>query len=286
MRVAIAAVAATSVVLAASSWGGVGARAAVGAQAVERVSAGDCTRPRSYDVVAVDPRHHISRETFIALLVRSERLWEVPSGLDLLRYRAGGAIRVKLIYDDRQVKYDEVAAAKAALERVKSANAAEKAARRPAAAEIARRRARYDQRVAYWNDRGGAPKQVVAELQQARAALNELVRTFNERTAAYNRSVGQFNRQVVGYNALVRSRTAIDGELGKAELGGTAVEIAVLSGGARDDVLIAHEFGHILGIRHIVGVGNIMNPTLARVLTGASPADLAALRSACAARGR
>ena len=272
--------------LAASSWGGVGARAAVGAQAAERVTAGDCTRPRSYDVAAVDPRHHISRETFIALLVRSERLWEAPSGLDLLRYQAGGAIRVKLIYDDRQVKRDEVAAAKAAVERAKSANAAEKAARRPAAAEIARRRARYDQRVAYWNDRGGAPKQAVGELQQERDALNALVRTFNERTAAYNRSIAQLNRQVVAYNALVRSRTATDGELGKAEVGGTAVEIAVLSGGARDDVLIAHEFGHILGIGHIVGAGNIMNPTLARVLTGASPADLAALRSACAAGGR
>ena len=218
--------------------------------------------------------------------MRSERLWEAPSGLDLLRYRAGGTIRVKLIYDDRQVKYDEVAAAKAAVERLKSANAAEKAALRPAAAEIASHRARYGQRVAYWNDRGGAPKQVVAELQQARAALNELVRTFNERTAAYNRSIGQFNRQVVAYNELIRSRTTTDGELGKAELGGTAVEIAVLSGGASDEVLIAHEFGHILGIRHIVGAGNIMNPRLVRAVNGASQADLAALRSACAAGGR
>ena len=112
------------------------------------------------------------------------------------------------------------------------------------------------------------------------------VRVFNERTAAYNRSVAAFNRQVVAYNALVRSRTGTDKELGKAELGGTAVEIAVLSGSAKDDVLIAHEFGHILGIGHIAGTGNIMNPTLVRVLTGASRADLAGLRAACAARGR
>ena len=124
-----------------------------------------------------------------------------------------------------------------------------------------------------------------AELQQERDALNELVRVFNERTAAYNRDVAEFNRQVVAYNALVRSRTGTDKELGKAELGGKAVELAVLEGTPKDNILIAHEFGHILGIGHIAGAGNIMNPTLARLLTRASGADLAGLRRVCAAAG-
>ena len=278
--------AAIAIALAAAASAGAGAREGAAARAAERASAGDCTRPRTYDVVTVDPRHHVSRQTFIALLVRSERLWEAPFGRDLLRYQPGGTIRVRLIYDERQLKFDEVVAAKAAVERGKAANAAEKAALKPASAEIARRRASYDKRIAYWNERGGAPKDVFAELQQQRDELNELVRVFNERTATYNRDVAEFNRQVVAYNALIRSRTGTDKELGKAELGGKAVEIAVLAGTAKDDVLIAHEFGHILGIGHIAGAGNIMNPLLARILTRASSADLAGLRRACAAAGR
>ena len=282
---ALAGAVACVLVLAAAVTAGAGTRAAAGAGAAARASAGDCTSPRTYDVVAVDPRHHISRATFVALLVRSERLWEAPFGRDLLRYQAGGTIRVKLIYDERQVKSDEVAAAKAAVERGKAANVVEKAALKPASAEIARRRAGYDQRVAYWNKRGGAPKDVFAELQLQRDELNELVRVFNERTAAFNRDVAESNRQVVAYNVLIRLRTGTDKELGKAELGGTAVEIAVLGGTPKDNVLIAHEFGHILGIGHIAGAGNIMNPTLVRELTVASGADLAGLRRVCGAAG-
>jgi hypothetical protein len=285
IRNLILAAAATVLALAAPGWGAGGAHGSGGEQAAGRASAGDCTRPLTYDVVAIDPRHHISRQAFVALLRRSERLWEAPSGLDLVRYVPGGTVKVELVYDDRQVKHDEVAAAAASVGRARSALATQKAALKPAAAEIARRRARFQQRVAYWNGRGGAPKDVHSALEQERAALNALVDTFNARTTAFNRSIAQLNLQVVAYNALIHSRTTTDEVLGKAALGGTAVEIAVLSGSGRDDVLIAHEFGHIFGIRHLPGAANIMNPQVVGVLTGASPADLAALRVACAAGG-
>lgn len=279
IRELIAAVAATSLAVAAPAWGTGGGGVAA------RAGASGCTTPRTYDVVQVDPRHHLSRQAFVALLGRSERLWEAPSGLDLLRYAPGGTVSVKLIYDSRQVNHDKVVAAAAAVDRARSALAAEKAALKKASIELARRKARFEQRVAYWNDRGGAPEQIRSELEQERAAINDLVRAFNARTAAYNRSIATFNRQVIAYNTLVRSRTATDEVLGKAEVGGRAIEIAVLKGTAKDAVLIAHEFGHILGIRHLPGAANIMNPKLVRVLTAASVADLAALRARCRAAG-
>ncbi len=52
----------------------------------------------------------------------------------------------------------------------------------------------------------------------------------------------------------------------------------------KDEVLVAHEFGHILGLEHIPGASNIMNPVLLRALTHASHADLTALQTACASR--
>lgn len=278
-RELIATLAAGSLALAAPAWG------AGGGGVVDRTGADDCTTPHTYDVVQVDPRHHLSRQAFVALLRRSERLWEAPSGLDLLRYAPGGMVRFRLIYDSRQVNHDKVVAAAAAVDRARSALAAEKAALKKASTVLARRKARFEQRVAYWNGRGGAPEQIRSELEEERAAINALVRAFNARTTAYNRSIAKLNRQVIAYNALVRSRSATDEVLGKAEVGGRSVEIAVLNGTAKDDVLIAHEFGHILGIRHLAGAANIMNPKLVRVLTAASPADLAALRAVCRAAG-
>ena len=95
-----------------------------------------------------------------------------------------------------------------------------------------------------------------------------------------NASIAQFNTAVSTRNGLTRARNS-KRELGRAQLGGTKVTIAVLHGNAEDEVVIAHEFGHILGIDHIPGPDNIMNPIFVKPLRHASPADLHALSTAC-----
>lgn len=71
-----------------------------------------CTTPLTYDVVRVDPGFRVTRAAFVALLQRSERIWETPFGGDLLRYEPGGAVEVSLVYDQRQVHETAVAAAR------------------------------------------------------------------------------------------------------------------------------------------------------------------------------
>ena len=71
--------------------------------------------PLTYDVVSVDPRHHLTRAAFVALLQRSERIWEAPLGRDLLRYAPGGTTKVSLAFDRRQVQENRIEAADAAI---------------------------------------------------------------------------------------------------------------------------------------------------------------------------
>ena len=259
------------------------AAAAAGASGATLRRSNGCTTPLTYDVVRVDPGFRITRAAFVALLQRSERIWEAPFGSDLLRYEPGGAVKVSLVYDQRQVHETELAAADAALARDRAVLAREKAdlARRHKVLDA--RRAKLNARIAYWDARGGATQAAYAGLKAEQGAVNALVEDFNARTSAYNGRVAAFNADVAARNTLAQPRTSDDEVLGTAEVGGRVLSIFVLSGTAKDESLVAHEFGHIFGIEHVEGADNVMNPVRVQTLLRASAADLAALRAACAA---
>ena len=242
--------------------------------------ASGCDQPLTYGVVRVDPGHHMSRSAFVALLERSERLWETPAHKNLLRYQPGGRVQVSLIYDDLQRLYDKVTAVDAAIARMRPALERQQ---RTIVAEEAQYKTRHAQlaaRIDYWNRRGGAPKALYTKLQTEQTALHQLAATLEAELRRANASIAQFNAAVSTRNRLVSARNS-KRELGSAQLGGTKVSIAVLHGNAEDEVVIAHEFGHIFGIDHIRGPENIMNPVFVKPLRHASPADLHALATAC-----
>jgi Matrixin len=243
-----------------------------------------CDHPLTYDVVRIDPGHHISRAAFIALLERSERLWEIPAGKDLLRYQPGGQVHVSLIYDNRQADADKVAAEEALIKQMRSSVNQQQAALRVEKAMLDARQTRLNRRIDYWNSRGGAPPNIYTALKAEGIAIQSQISDFNSHLQRMNQSVAQYNQLIDVRNTLAADADNNGREAGEAQLGGTEVSIFVLTGTAKDEVLVAHEFGHILGLEHIPGAGNIMNPVLVKGLTHASQADLAALQSACASR--
>jgi hypothetical protein len=237
----------------------------------------------------VDPRFHVSRAAFVALLERSERLWEAPLGRDVLRYEPGGRVQVSLIYDGHTTAYlaraqarktvDEkdaaIVDARADLDRLDS-----ELVRR--AAELATRKAALRERIDYWNARGGAPAKLFAELTAETSAVRRLIGSYNRDVARARHVETSLNALVRGRNALVLRMGDADMELGAAQVGGIEMKILALTGDADKDVTVAaHEFGHILGLEHVPGAANVMNPYLVRALATASSADLAALSHAC-----
>jgi hypothetical protein len=223
------------------------------------------------------------------LLERAETLWEAPTGLNLLEYKPGGEVKVSLVYDSRTIAFlkrrkvdEKIGAEDARVARLRLSL-------RRTDRELDQRRIGLDsrqtalnKRIDYWNARGGAPRGIYAKLKADTRAVNELLASFDRDLARARRAQSSFDDLVAAYNALVRRAGTFEVELGEAQLGGTEMELFALPGSpAKDATLAAHEFGHILGLQHIRGAGNIMNPYLVEALTRASAADLAELRRVC-----
>jgi hypothetical protein len=248
-----------------------------------------CSAPRTYDVVRVDPRFHISRSAFIALLERAERLWEVPTGRNLLQYEPGGEVHVSLVYDSRTAAYvaqqqsaKTIGSQDALLKQRRAALKAMQSDLDKRALELKTQKATLNKKVDYWNARGGAPANVIGEIRTEEDAINKLAAAFNLELVHEKNAEASFNALVSARNALAAHTAKGSVELGRARRGGTDMELFALSGdAAKDATLAAHEFGHILGLAHIPGADNIMNPYLVHALTRASAADLEALRRVC-----
>jgi hypothetical protein len=251
--------------------------------------AAGCSAPRTYDVVQVDPRFHVSRAAVIALLVQAERLWEVPMKRNLLQYEPGGQVHVSLVYDSRTTAYlahrrasTSIGGKDAVIARGRASLEQMQRDLDRKAHDLESRKAALNKRIQYWNGRGGAPKSMYQLLRSQQDSIVKATDAYNRELASERRAEASFNSLVAARNALVAGADKGTLELGRAQRGGTEMELFALTGNrAKDTTLAAHEFGHILGLAHIPGVRNIMNPYLVGALKQASPADVAALETVC-----
>jgi hypothetical protein len=267
-----------------------------------------CSSPLLYYVDRMDGRFQISRAALDDALRDAEKIWEQTAGVDLLELSASAeGMPVTLHFDDRQRLADEkrrfearlankagtlddmreqYEAMTAELEQMKRSFDAD------AAAYDGSLRA-YNRDVEQWNSRGGAPQAVATELAATREALASAEQELREAESRINVLVRKINALVERENVVVGDFQQEAEEL--AEHVGESREftqgdyrdgaITVYQFDSPDELrlVLAHEFGHALGIGHVPGDSSIMFRRRAgqSIAAGLSPEDLSALAARC-----
>jgi hypothetical protein len=270
-----------------------------------------CTPAMSYSIGSIDPRFGISLEDFAEISQDVELVWESPFNKEFFQYDPASEFKINLIFDDRQQRtideknirteigtQEQIYRSK--VNQYEVLHEEHKNLSQAYDAQVSsydQRLKKYNDEVAYWNQNGGAPnneytrlqreknslQREASDLEQQRRVLNQKVAVLNSLAAEINDMAKRLNLDVDAYNG----KFGVTREFDQGNFTGEEINIYQFSEAEDLRLVLAHEFGHALGIDHVndpqavmyylMDKQNIKNLQL-------SPADKDAVRGACGIR--
>jgi len=239
-----------------------------------------CRQPIEYRIGALDNRFGITETEFLEAISSAEKIWEDHLNNDLFRYSSSGKMTVNLIYDYRQEITDKLEKMGIRVENDRASYEKLKTKYEDLISDYEQqrqwlglrvksfndRRKKYEADVAYWNRRGGAPKDEYDHLSSEQQALNIeanainaqqeklniLVDNINAIAETLNRLVALLNIKVAQFNEIGRESSG-EFEEGVYQFGPDGQKIDIYQFNDRNQLVrvLAHELGHALGIDHL-----------------------------------
>ena len=273
-----------------------------------------CAEPINYTLGDFDTRFGISEKYFLSALLEAEEIWEKPFGKELFAYKESSendsSLRINLVYDyrqqatsklaslgiivkDNQTSYDSL---KIKFTESKTGFEAEKRDYEIRVQDFNKNQKVFEEQVAYWNVRGGAPKKEYEQLQIEKNILekeasrlqilqnkiNETVEEINALVVALNRLVSILNLSVEKYNTVGASRGESFTE-GVYFSDGLNKEVDIFEFSSRIKLVrvLAHELGHALDLGHVNDSKAIMYELNQGSNVTLTKTDLDALKTKC-----
>lgn len=266
-----------------------------------------CRVPIAYHIGTVDPRFHIQADELTHLAAQAESLWETKTERDLFMITDTEGLPINLIYDERQEKANDEATLREVLEKKEGMSDSVRIQyenllnaygelKRSYDERVARyedKLAAYNNEVSEWNEKGGAPPAIFAELERTQRtldteadALNATVKKINGFVTQMNALSERGNNLIADYNEVVETyndRFSEGDEFTQGDYQREAITIYQFD--SRDELalVLAHEFGHALGVGHVTDEHAIMYHLMEHqsIETGVVEADAAAFVGVC-----
>lgn len=268
-----------------------------------------CVNPIAFRIGKFDTQFGISREDFLLAAEEGSSVWSKAIGKILFVSDPKGKLVVNLIFDKRQAETQQqfdlekqigssesiYKEKKASLDVLQGEYERASVAYEDLLRSFKNATADYQSKVSYWNRRGGAPKseydslssqkQALVSLQQdlesKRLALNALAQSVNTLVAEVNVLAREANAKVHEYNSSDLIGVAFDQGLYVRDASGTSINIYQFKDKQKLVRVLAHEFGHALGLDHNNNPQSIMYEFNQGDTEKVSQQDLVSLRTLC-----
>jgi Rad3-related DNA helicase len=241
-----------------------------------RTTAAICPIPLPYQIGEIDPSFELSYDEVKEQVATAETEWEEAVSRELFLYDVNAEFTINFIFDERQEQSNQEERQRrfldgqleeneevfAAIEFAQGQYDELAAAYEVRAETYETRLADYNQTVQRYNDRGGAPEAEFAALEVEREELNaeadalaRLASELNDLANRINQLSDEANRLVDSYNANVADYNQSFGysrEFTQGDYQGDRINIYEFSTDNELQSVLMHEFGHALGIGHVV----------------------------------
>jgi hypothetical protein len=269
-----------------------------------------CDKPLVYSIGEFDPKFGLSQEDFLKAIEQAAEIWQEPVNKKLFSYAESGALKINLIYDSRQEATDKLKKLglninndQATYDSLKNEYDASDKIYQTQKNELDNiikyydeQKANYEEEVKAANKRGGASPEEYAILEQERKALNNLVESIKTKQTALNKTADDINAIASVINRLIRelNLTVDDYNSIGASASGEFQEGQYIrdATGERINIyqfdnqkllirVLAHEFGHALGIDHLDNPKAVMYRLNESGNEKITADDIAALKAVC-----
>lgn len=265
-----------------------------------------CVSPISYRIGTFDARFDISREDFLDSVQQAAEIWSKAAGKTLFVYDPKGKVTIDLIYDERQQTTENNKVLQADIEEIGKLASLVKEQYEALENDLRSKKTEYEEalsrfdsasrsyenQVAYWNERGGAPSNEYQKLIVQKQELEATSSSLERKRLALNAQVDQVNAFIQKYNLLARSAnktiTTINSRAGQEFQEGTydpntrTMTIYEFSTNYKLLRILAHEFGHALSLDHNNNPSSIMYELNQSNTLTLSKEDLRDLQALCA----
>ncbi len=247
-----------------------------------------CDTAITYKLGNLDPNFNISTNDAEQDLKEAAAIWETAYGKQLFKQDPRGELVVNFIYDERQQLRTDLDKKEGQLDTAKWSLDIRIANYQSSVADYEKRANQLNSEIQSWNKKGGAPSDVykrltsqITSMKAEASALNQEAQKLNKEAEGLGKSVDNLNATVTSYNTLLDTKP----EEGLYDSGTKTISIYMLTDHKELISVLAHEFGHALGIGHVPDKKALMY-SYANSNLKLTPEDLTELTKVCQKQNR
>ena len=221
-----------------------------------------CSVPISYAIGNIDPRFKISQTQLRDIVDESASRWNKQLGEKIYTYNPNANLKINLVYDDRQAKLDATKIKIAEFDSTSTSTEQFRAKVENLSNQYQKDLQDYNNRVAYWNTRGGAPEATYNQLNNERTALEKRRLDINKMASLLNAQISENNSNINDFNTQLEQDKGKIITTGEYFADGSKINIYTFGDEQELRLVLMHELGHAMSKDHDSQPQSILYPVL------------------------